>query len=199
MCDFSVVAGLLTSASLAITVATIAIGVAIATNAGFFTAGGSPAAMITAGISTLAAAGFLIAANVAVTDFFNCMITSNPGISACAGQLTNFSNNISAIITTLGIQATACFATAGIAWIPWAGQVPMWVIIGSLTVQAALIPSLIVFFNNLKDCVNSASASNVIPGWPVFFLAVAAIAVIVVGIYGAAKGGLFSSLFGKKG
>lgn len=192
MCDFTIVSILLAAASVAITLAAVAIGVAILTNAGFFTAGGSPAAMITAGISTAAAVGSLIAASVAATDFFNCILASNAGAAACAGQFSNFSNNISAMITTLSIQATACFATAGIAWIPWAAQAPMWVIVGSLAVQSALIPSLTVFFNDLRKCINVAAASEVIPWWPNIFLVVAAIVVIAVTIYAGAKGGVFS-------
>jgi len=62
-------------------------------------------------------------------------------------------------MTVLAIQAIASFAAAAIAWIPWAGQTPMWLILGALVVQLALIPSIIVFFDALVRCVEAAAAA----------------------------------------
>jgi len=194
MCDFSLLAGLLTAASLAITAAAVLIGIAILTNSNFFTSGGSVALMIAAGLTTLAAVGSLTAAAALVNDFFDCMARTRPGVAACQGDLTNFINNLLAIITVLSAQALACFATAAIAWIPWAGSVPMYGILGALVVQAALIPSLTAYFNNLRTCVNSAAGAEVIPGWPIIFLVLATLAVVVVSFIGLAKVGFFKAI-----
>lgn len=62
-------------------------------------------------------------------------------------------STLAALKTVLGIQATACFAAAGIAWIPWAGDVPMGVILAALIIQAALIATLIGFWIAVATCL----------------------------------------------
>jgi hypothetical protein len=155
MCDLPTIVALLGSAAGLITASLVALGVAIALNNGFFSAPGSPAAMAVAGGLLVAAVAVLSPASALINDYVSCM---NAG-AACAGQLSNVQNALAGLITVLGIQAVASFAAAGIAWIPWAGQAPMWVILGSLVVQLALIPSIIVFFNDLVRCAEAAAAS----------------------------------------
>lgn len=155
MCDLPSIIALLGTAAGLITASLVALGVAIALNNGFFSAPGSPAAMVTAGALVAAAAAVLGPASGLINDYVTCM---NAG-AACAGQLSNVQNALAGLITVLGIQAVASFAAAGIAWIPWAGQAPMWVILGSLVVQLALIPSVIVFFNDLVRCAEAVAAS----------------------------------------
>ena len=70
----------------------------------------------------------------------------------CAGECKNMRNVLDGARVVLGIQASACLATATYAWIPWAAQPSMWVIVAALTVQAALIASAIAFFKNLAAC-----------------------------------------------
>jgi hypothetical protein len=57
MCQLTELQAFLSTAGALVLAAVIAIGVAIALNNGFFSAAGSPAAMITAGGFTLAAVG----------------------------------------------------------------------------------------------------------------------------------------------
>lgn len=159
MCDLGALLGLLTSAGTLIVAATVTIGIAAALNNGFFSAPGSPAVMVTAGGLILAAAGALAAARVLAEDYFQCMGAP----PACLGEFNNFISNIDALITVLGIQATASFVAAGIAWIPWAGAAPMYVIIGTLVIQAALIPSLIAFWVALENCLEEAASATVGP------------------------------------
>ncbi len=153
MCDIPAIAALLGTAAALITASLVALGVAIALNNGFFSAPGSPAAMVVTGGLLVGAIAALSPAVALINDYVTCMNAAGP----CAGQLSNLQNALAALITVLGIQAAASFAAAGIAWIPWAGQAPMWVILGSLVVQLALIPSVIVFFDALVRCANAAA------------------------------------------
>jgi len=155
MCDLSSFQILLGTAGAFIAGAIAAVIVAAVLNNGFFSAPASPAAMITAGGLTLAAIGSLIAARALVESYFQCMGAP----PACAGALSNLLNALAGLLTVLGIQAAACFAAAGIAWIPWAGGAPMYVILGAFIIQAALIPTVIVFSVALVNCVQQAAAA----------------------------------------
>jgi hypothetical protein len=156
MCDLTSLYAFLGTAGGLIAGAIAAIGVAAALNNGFFSAPASPAAMVTAGGLTVAAAAAAGAARGAAEAYFQCM--GSP--ASCAGEYQNLINALAAIITVLGIQGTACFAAAGIAWIPWAGQAPMYAILGALIIQAALIPSIIGFAVALVDCAESAAVAS---------------------------------------
>jgi hypothetical protein len=83
--------------------------------------------------------------------------------ASCAAEFSNFMSALAGLMTVLGIQAAASFAAAGIAWMPWAGQAPMWVILGALVVQLALIPSLIAFFEALVRCAQATVAAATRP------------------------------------
>lgn len=159
MCDIGTLQILLAASAASVTGAIIAIGVAAALNAGFFSAPGSPPAMITAAGFTVAAVASLVAARALVENYFQCM----GALPACLGDYNNFINAITALITVLGIQATASLVAAGVAWIPWGGLAPMAVIAGALTVQALLIPSLTVFWLSLESCLAEAAASTTTP------------------------------------
>jgi hypothetical protein len=101
---------------------------------------------------------------------------------ACSGAYSNLRNAITALITVLTIQATACFVAAGIAWIPWAGQAPMWVILGTLFIQMPLIPSLIAFGVQLVDCVNKAATGKASVSSLAVSILIAAIATALVAL-----------------
>jgi hypothetical protein len=156
-CDLTGVYGLLTAASVSIAVAIAFVIAAAAANNSFFGAAGSPALMIGAGVASLAAVGTLAGARAMIESYFGCM--GSP--AECQGQLNNLLNVIAALMTVLSIQATASFVTAGIAWIPWAGAAPMYVILGALIVQAALIPTAVAFVNDFIACVERAARSAV--------------------------------------
>jgi hypothetical protein len=61
-------------------------------------------------------------------------------------------NVLTAAAAVLGIQLTACLLTAAYAWIPGVAQPSMWIILGSLFIQAALIVSAIAFLSDLNAC-----------------------------------------------
>lgn len=157
MCDAGALIGLLASAGALIIAATVTIGIAAALNNGFFSAPGSPAVMLAAAAMVVAAGAALAGARALAESYFQCMGAP----SECLGEFNNFITNIDALIVVLGIQATASFVAAGIAWIPWAGAAPMYVILGSLIAQAALVPSLTGFWVALENCVAEASALDV--------------------------------------
>lgn len=156
-CDLTSVYGLLTAASVAIAVAIGFIVAAAAANNSFFGAAGSPGLMVAAGAASLAAVGTLAGARAMIDSYFGCM--GSP--AECLGQLNNLLNVIAALMTVLSIQATASFVTAGIAWIPWAGAVPMYVILGALIIQAALIPTAVAFLNDFITCAEEAARSAI--------------------------------------
>ena len=67
---------------------------------------------------------------------------------------------ITAVIVALGIQASACFSAALIAWIPIAGSIPMGIIAAALFVQAALIVSILLTLPELGRCQRPPSGQN---------------------------------------
>lgn len=136
---------------LAFTVASIltAVGLIVAAavaNGSFFGAVASPGLMIAAGLATIVAMALCGAALNALEVFCRC------AGRACAGACSNFRNTLKAGAILLGIQATACFVAAGIAWIPWAGQAPMWAIAGALILQVVLLISAFFLLGTLSKC-----------------------------------------------
>ena len=176
MCDLPTIIALLGTAGGLITASLIALGVAIVLNNGFFSAPASPAAMIIAGGLLVGAVVALVPAAGKINDYVQCMGAA----TACAGELSNLQNALTALISVLLIQATASFVAAGIAWVPWAGQIPMWVILGSLVMQLILIPTIIAFFNDLVRCAEAAAAATAAATEPLVLSPF--IAVLVVGI-----------------
>ena len=182
MCE---VGGLLASLGSAGGLIIVAIGLitaaAIANNS-FWLAGGSPALMVGAGGSVLAAVAALAVAKALAEEYFQCMGAP----SECLGEFQNFITNIDALMIILSIQATASFVAAGIAWIPWAGAAPMYVIIGALTIQAGLIPSLTAFWVALEECLErAATALTVGPltaAVPLYVATAFAIAMVAIGV-----------------
>ncbi len=146
----------LSGTALAFIIAAIAVIVAAAIlNNGFCTAIASPGLMVVAGGLTLVAIATLAAARAEASSYFQCMGAP----PACVGALNNLLSAIAALLTVLAIQATACFVAAGFAWIPWVGAVPMYVILGSLILDLALVPTTIVFAVILVNCVQQEPIS----------------------------------------
>ncbi len=168
MCEIST--ALLWLAAGGIVGAIASLGVAIALNNAFCTAPAAPGAMIAAGVASLVAVTALSLLGSEISNYYECMNAPQ----ACAVDLTNAINAVNALKTVLGFQASACFVAAGIAWIPWAGAVPMYVILASLIIQLAVIPSLIIFLINLVSCANDATAAPTVTVLTGAALAVAA-------------------------
>lgn len=146
MCDLSPVRNWLIATLIAIFAAVaIIIGAAIA-NGSWWLAWTAPIGMLAAAGATGLAIISCGQAISALNTFCEC---AGP---RCAGPCGNLRNVLVAANVVLGIQATTCLAAAAAAWIPVAGQVLMWIIIGALTIQAALIISAFAFMSQLATC-----------------------------------------------
>jgi len=137
--------------------AIIAIGIAIGLNSGFFSAPAAPAAMMVAGLASTAAVTGLILLDSEITDYIQCMnATQN-----CVVDLSAVLFIVKSLAVVLGLQATACFVTFFIAWIPWVGSAPMYTILATLLSQVALITTLYILIEDLISCANSVAAAPV--------------------------------------
>jgi len=120
--------------------------VAAVANGSFWLAWTSPGWMLAAAAATAVAAFLCGSALTALDVFCRC---AGP---KCAVACSNMRNTLNAARVVLGIQATACLTAALPAWIPGAGQVLMWIIVGALLLQAALIISAMAFYSQLTAC-----------------------------------------------
>lgn len=173
MCEINVL--LLGTVSVGIIGAIAAVGTAIVLNNGFCTAPASPAFMVAAGVASLAAVGALSMLPGNIYDYYECM--ESP--AACAFELSQVTTAINALITVLSIQTAACFAAAGVAWIPWAGAVPMYAILATFIVQLALIPTFYVLLGDLASCASKEAAKPVVP---VILGVATAVALVSIGL-----------------
>lgn len=160
MCDTTPVRSWLLAALAMIVGAIGAIITAAALNGSILLAPASPIPMMIA--AALTAVGVLFCGLALGALDVLCKCAGN----RCAGQCANLRNLVNAAKTVLGIQALACLTAALYAWIPFVGQPSMWVIIGALFIQLALIISAIVFLRNLSDCVNEANKDRTSPSQP---------------------------------
>jgi hypothetical protein len=128
--------------------AAIVIGAAVA-NGSYWYVYLSPIGMLVAAAAT---GGAILLCGQAL-DALNRLCTCTG--DRCSGQCNNLRNTLNAARVVLGIQATACLTVAAYAWIPGAAQPAMWVIIGTLFIQAALIVSAIAFYAQLATCAAS--------------------------------------------
>lgn len=158
MCDWTPVRNWLIGIAAAIFVAAaIAVGAALVNNT-YWYSWLAPVGMIVAAGATGGAILLCGAAISALDTFCACA-----GVR-CSGACTNLRNVLNAARVVLGIQATACLTSALSAWIPGIGAVPIWVIVGALIAQAALIISAIAFMVNLSNCQTTSPGSA--PGAP---------------------------------
>jgi hypothetical protein len=139
----------------------IAIGAAIAIIVGAAFAKGSWWSAWTSPIGMLLAAGAAGLAIIlcgqalsALDTFCKC---AGP---RCAGPCGNLRNVLVAANVVLGIQAAACLGAALTALVPVVGDTVMWIIIGALVIQAALIISAFAFMSQLATCQLSPSPSG---------------------------------------
>lgn len=158
MCDIGTLEAVLGTAAGFITAALALIAVATALNGGFFSAPSAPAPMAAAGATTLAAVASLVAARALVENYFQC----RGAPPECLGDYSNLISTFDGLITTLSIQAAATIALAAVAWVPWAIIPAQVAIVASLIAQLALIPTIIVFWSNLKSCIEAAAAASAV-------------------------------------
>lgn len=156
MCDVGTLEAVLGTAAAFITAALALIAIATALNGGFFSAPSAPAPMAAAGATTLAAIASLVAARTLVENYFQCK-GAHPG---CLGDYSNLINVFDGLISTLSVQAAATIALAAVAWVPWAIIPAQVAIVASLVVQLTLIPTIIVFWTELKNCLEAAAVSS---------------------------------------
>lgn len=188
-CDPSQLYTLLGVAIALIVAAAALILAAAVLNNSFWLAGGSPVLMVAAGFSSAGAAATLKFASDSATSYFQCM--GSP--AACAGALSNFLVALAAIVVVLGIQSTACFVAAGVAWIPWAGQGPMYAILATLLLQIPLITSAIIFLDQLINCLQTppstgTSSSPLVQATPIIIGVIVAIVSVATVAYVRRKG-----------
>lgn len=131
-----------------------AISTAIALNGSFCLAPGSPGFMVAAGALSLAAVGMIGLLKGEVVGYWEC--TGSP--EACVGNYLTLITAMDALILVLSIQAAACFAAAGIAWIPWVGAAPMIAIAVTMITQLGLLIALWAIVSELAFCVIDATA-----------------------------------------
>jgi len=151
MCDTTALRNWLLGIAAAIVAAIAFIVIAAVTNGSFWLAWQSPGWMLAAAAATGVAIFLCGKAMDALDEVCSCLR------GKCADQCSNIRNVLNAAKVVLGIQATACLLTAAYAWIPWGAQPSMWVIVGALFIQAALIISAIAFLNQLNDCAKSSA------------------------------------------
>jgi hypothetical protein len=150
MCDTTPLRNWLLAIAAAILVAIAFIITAAVLNGSFWLAWQSPIWMLLAAAATGGA--ILLSGQASNALDILCRCTGD----RCAGQCNNMRNVLAAAKVVLGIQAIACLTTAAYAWIPGAAQPSMWIIVGSLIIQAALIISAIAFLSNLQTCAQRA-------------------------------------------
>ncbi|HMH50791.1 MAG TPA: hypothetical protein VK548_11205 [Candidatus Acidoferrum sp.] len=131
-------------AAIFLALATI-VGAAIANGSWFYTYL-SPGGMALAGLFSFLATLFCYYAIDAVDELSRCTG------SRCEGESTTLRSVIAGVRIVLGIQTAACVAVAAYAWIPGAAQPAMWVIIGTLALQTALIIGAIYSYDKLATC-----------------------------------------------
>lgn len=146
MCDPTPVRNwiLATIAAIFVVVAII-VGAAVA-NGSWYYSWTAPGVMISAAIVTGVAIFFNSMALGALNTFCAC------AGARCASACSNLRATLTAAGVLLGIQATACLLAALSAWIPSVGQAPMWIIIGALVIEAAVLITALAFLSALTSC-----------------------------------------------
>jgi hypothetical protein len=154
-CDDTRVVASLTASGVALTGSIGTLGAAALANNSLFGVGASPPLVVASAVLGTAAVAGLVSAGAAAQDYLDCWAAEGRTVERCRGALRNFLTNLEAEIVVLGIQVSATWAIVGVSIIPWAGAVPMYVIIGSLIVQLGLIASLIAFYTAFRNCLDA--------------------------------------------
>jgi hypothetical protein len=148
---------------------------AIALNAGFFSAPGTPVPL---GLAAAASAAAFVAVGSAMAEldaYFVCQ--GSP--AACLRAYESLSNALLVLSTVLGLQAVAFAAAIIPALVPFLGAAPMAAIAATLTAQLLTIPAILALYVQFVECMNERA-----DGW-VIGLGFVIIAIIVgILIYG---------------
>jgi hypothetical protein len=152
-CDFTPTRNWLIAAGAGITASAIFVGAAAIANGSFFGAGASPGLMIGAGIAATGARYALSQADDALKSYCTCLSISKKN---CGGQCGNLSRNIEALTLVLGFEAGACFGTAVAAWLPWAAEPAILVILATLILDGILTSSAVAFLADLVQCAEQS-------------------------------------------
>ena len=158
MCDWTPVRNWLIAVAAAIVVAAATALGAAAAGSSYYYSYLAPFGMLAAAAITGGAILLTSAAIGALDTFCAC------AGAKCAGPCGNLRRTLEAARIVLGIQATACLTSAAAAWIPGIGQVPIYVIIGALFVQLALVIGAIAFLTQLSSCQTSTPPPPTSPG-----------------------------------
>jgi hypothetical protein len=148
-CDFTSTQNWLIAAGAGIAASAGFVASAAIANGSFFGAAASPLLMVAAGAAASGAAYALSQAIDALNQYCSCLRESGRD---CQGQCSNLGNNLQAIKVVMGIDATACFATAVWAWVPWAAQPAMLAILGAMILESFLVLSAVVFLVTVLQC-----------------------------------------------
>lgn len=146
MCDAGPVLGWLIAASVSIGFAILSVGYAILANASIVNAPMSPVAMITAGGCAVAAGTLLGLARSALTAACAC------AGKRCAAQCSTMNSMLVALLASVGVQATACFAAVLPAFVPFFGLPGMWTILVALASEAGIMIGALAFYSSLQAC-----------------------------------------------
>lgn len=153
MCDPGTLLSVALTATGLMTAAAIAIGVAVALNGSFFGAGGAPVPMGIAAGASAAAAALLFGATEALESYFNC--AGRP--PECELLYETTKAHLFYLAGLLTAQAIASAAVAAVAWIPWAAQPAMMIILATLVGAIVSVGALSTAIPLLIACVSSSS------------------------------------------
>lgn len=153
MCDPGTLISLLGTASGLVVAATVSIGVAIVLNGSFFGAGGAPVPMGIAAGAAAAAAAVVFGATEALESYFNC--AGRP--TECQVLYDLVKANLFYLGAVLTAQAIASAAVAAAAWVPWAAQPGMIVILATMVATAIEVGALVTSVSLLIDCIRGSS------------------------------------------
>jgi hypothetical protein len=187
MCDYSAVAGLITTALVALTAAAILIAAAVVANLTFFGAPGAVPVAIAAAVLCGTASVAIFTAMGLGHAFIDC-INANFG-SACPAAVSGFDIYLGLLGGLMALETGIIIVAVATSGIPWAGSgglVAWAALIGSESVLLGLLGSA---YNDLQTCVNGLTRMPTIPGWVFIFLGIALVVTLLVSVFIGLRGG----------
>jgi hypothetical protein len=153
-CDFTPTQNWLIASAAGITASAGFVGAAAVANGSFFAAAASPALLVAAGVAASGASYALSEAIDALNQYSSCLGESG---HMCQGQCRNLATNLQALKVVMAVDASACFGTALWAWIPWAAEPAILVILGAMIIQGILVASAIAFLVTVLQCAQQGA------------------------------------------
>ena len=129
-----------------------------------------------AALASYLAMGLVIGGGIQVDD---AHAAAGPPLE-CEGDLKNLSASLTGWTTVLGIQGSAFLLAAGIGLITSTDrEEPLWPAIGAVVCQVILIPSIIGYSVDFKDCLDNPATAGTSYGWLIAsFVAMVVISII---------------------